>query len=205
MVTLPEQPASALDLRLRAGLDPKGHFTQQKQITLLAPKETFSLGDALSGRFEAYDTLSRVFTLYATLNSTSELAEFRFILSWPKLKIEEKRSQYSKYACHELNFFLFKKDTEFFRTVVRPHLANKKDKTFLDRWLLEEDLAEFLHPWQFDRLNAVDQPTHAAGTAAITFTTGMRTITSIASIGTGICMACPSCTATTATPTDAIG
>lgn len=156
-VALPEQPASALDLRLTAGLDPKNHFTQQKQITLLAPKETFALADALSGRFEAYNTLTRVFTLFATLHPEPKLAEFRFVLEWPKLKIEDKRSQYSKYACHELNFFLFKKDPEFFRAVVRPHLANKKDKTFLDRWLLEEDLAEFLRPWQFDRLNAVER------------------------------------------------
>lgn len=157
VVALPEQPASVLDLRLATGLDPQGHFTQQKQITLLAPKETFSLADALSGRFEAYDTLARVFTLYSTLDREPKLAQFRFILEWPKLKIEEKRSQYSKYACHELNFFLFKKDPEFFAAVVKPHIANKKDKTFLDRWLLEEDLAEFLRPWQFDRLNAVEQ------------------------------------------------
>ena len=34
-VALPEQPANVLDLRLRTGLDPKGHFTQQKQVSFL--------------------------------------------------------------------------------------------------------------------------------------------------------------------------
>src|SRR5262249_9121747 len=58
---------------------------------------------------------------------------------------------------HELHFFLAKKDPGFFRVVVRPYLANKKDKTFLDRWLLEEDLSEYLHPWYYGRLNTVER------------------------------------------------
>ncbi len=41
--------------------------------------------------------------------------------------------------------------------VVAPYLKNKKDKTFLDRWLLDEDLAGFLEPWRFERLNAVER------------------------------------------------
>src|SRR5207244_2092082 len=45
----------------------------------------------------------------------------------------------------------------FFQTVVRPYLANKKDKTFLDRWLLEEDLKEYLQPWLYGRLNTVER------------------------------------------------
>ena len=40
--------------------------------------------------------------------------------------------RYSKYACHELHFFLYHKDPEFFRTVVQPYLKNKMDKQFLD-------------------------------------------------------------------------
>ena len=41
--------------------------------------------------------------------------------------------------------------------MVKPYLANKKDKTFLDHWLLEDDLAEYLQPWQFGRLNTVER------------------------------------------------
>src|SRR5262249_51544503 len=36
-VSLAEQPAAVLDLRLRDGLDPAGHFTQQRQVTTLLP------------------------------------------------------------------------------------------------------------------------------------------------------------------------
>ena len=56
-----------------------------------------------------------------------------------------------------MSFFLAKKDPEFFRAIVKPYLANKKDKTFLDHWLLEDDLRDYLHPWQHARLNSVER------------------------------------------------
>ncbi len=155
--TLAEQPAQFVDLRLRNGLDPKGHFIQQKQVSILPAGQAFVVPDAVSARFEAYDSLPKVYALYATLSKDQKLAEFSFVLNWPKLKPEEKRTLYSKYACHELHFFLLKKDPDFFRNVVRPSLANKKDKTFLDRWLLEEELDEFMRPWAFGRLNTVER------------------------------------------------
>ena len=157
MATLAEQPASFLDLRLRTGLDSKEHFTQQKQVSVLEQGKPFVLADFVGSRFEAYDSLAKVYGLYMTLSKDAKLAEFSFILNWPKLKPEEKRKLYSQYACHELSFFLFKKDPEFFKTVIQPYLVNKKDKTFLDRWLLEADLKEDLDPWRFGRLNVTER------------------------------------------------
>jgi len=156
-MTLPEEPAKFLDLRLLSGLDPKDHFAQQKQVSVLTPKQPFVLADVAGSRFEAYDSLAKVYGLYATLSRDANLAEFAFVLNWPTFKPEEKRAKYSKYACHELDFFLAKKDPAFFQAVVRPYLANKKDKTFLDRWLLEEDLSEYLQPWWYGRLNTVER------------------------------------------------
>ncbi|HEV8058315.1 MAG TPA: hypothetical protein VGP68_00460, partial [Gemmataceae bacterium] len=170
-ITLPEQPAKFLDLRLLSGLDPKGHFTQQKQVSILTQGKPFELADAAASRFEAYDSLKRVYALYATLSTDPKLAEFLFLLNWPKLKDEEKRAQYSKYACHEFHLFLAKKDPVFFKDVVRPYLANKKDKTFLDRWLLEENLNDFLTPWNYEQLNTVERvllAQHIAGEPART-------------------------------------
>jgi hypothetical protein len=156
-ITLPEQKANFVDLRLRNGLDPKSHFTQQKQISVLEGSKPFVLADAAGARFEVYDSLPKVYALFATLSKDPKLAEFAFILTWPKLKPEEKRAMYSKFACHELNFFLLKKDPDFFHTVIRPYLANKKDKTFLDHWLLGDDLREFVQPWQYGRLNTAER------------------------------------------------
>src|SRR5207248_9491354 len=121
--TLPEQPARFVDLRLRSGLDPKGHFTQQKQVSILLLGQPFVLEDVAGSRFEAYDSLSKVYGLYATLSKDPKLGEFAFLLPWPKLKPEEKRALYSQYACHELHFCLVKKDPAFFTTVVLPSLS----------------------------------------------------------------------------------
>lgn len=157
-VSLPESPARFVDLRLRDGLDPAGHFTQQKQVTTLAPgADPFVIADFVGSRFEAYDSLAKVYTLFTALSKDPKLAEFAFVLTWHKLKAEEKRSLYSKFACHELHVFLLKKDPAFFNTVVRPYLANKKDKTFLDQWLLGADLSGYLDPWKYARLNTVER------------------------------------------------
>ena len=156
-ISLPEQPARILDLRLAKGLDPASHFTQQKQVNLLTAGQPFVVNDITSSRLEAYDSLTKVYTLYSTLNNDPKLAEFRFILNWPTLKAEEKHKLYSKYACHELSFFLKKKDPKFFANVIKPYLANKKDKTFLDQWLLETDLTSYLEPWRYARLNVTER------------------------------------------------
>ena len=146
-----------VDLRLIAGLDPAAHFTRQKQISIVPGGQAFTLGDITTAKFEAYDSLSRVYGLYATLNQDPKLAEFSFLLNWPKLKPEEKRTQYSKYASHELSFFIARKDPEFFEAVIAPYLTNKKDKTFLDHYLLQDDLSGFVQPWKFGQLNIVER------------------------------------------------
>ena len=156
-VTIAEQPASFADLRLKNGLDPAKHFTQQKLTTILEANKPFEIVDVAASRFETYDSLAKVYALYATLSKDAKLAEFAFVLRWLTLKPEEKRKYYSDFACHELSFFISKKDPEFFNTVVKPYLANKKDKTFLDHWLLGSDLQRFLQPWEYSRLNVPER------------------------------------------------
>lgn len=155
-VSLPPTDLEVLDLRLSNALADK-NFTRQKQVALLSKGDKFQLDDLATGRIETYDSLRDVLGLYRTLAQDAKLAEFDFLLRWPKLKPEEKREKYSEYASHELHFFLYKKDREFFNTVVKPYLENKKDKTFLDEWLLEKDLTRYAAPWRFSRLNVVEQ------------------------------------------------
>ncbi len=152
-----EQAPMFLDLRLLAALDPEKHFTQQKQISVVPKGEKFTLADITTSKFEAYDSQARVYSLYATLSHDPKLVEFAFILNWPHLKPEEKQTLYSKHASHELSFFLSKKDPEFFKTAIQPYLKNKKDKTFVDHYLLEDDLSSFLLPWNHAQLNIVER------------------------------------------------
>ena len=145
------------DMRLKNGLDPEKHFTQQKTITTLAKGEKLEIADVSTGRFDTYDNLGRIFALYSTLSGNEVLQKFQFILKWPQLSTDDKKEKYSEFACHELNFFLFKKDRAFFDEVVQPYIANKHHKTFLDLWLLEADLTHFLQPWEYAQLNTAER------------------------------------------------
>jgi len=156
-MSLEGKAPEARDLRLLAGLDPKVHFTEQKSVEARDEGEAFELEDLTTSTLELYDSLPAVFNLYATLSEDPTLEEFRFILRWHEMEAGEKRDSYSRHACHELNFFLFHKDKPFFEAIVKPYLANKKDKTFLDQWLLGDDLSGHLDAWAFGRLNAVER------------------------------------------------
>ena len=84
---LPDAEAKFLDLRLTRGLDPTKHFTQQRQVSVVAKGARLVVPDITSSRFEIYDSLARVYDLYNTLSKNPLLAEFRFLLEWPTLEI----------------------------------------------------------------------------------------------------------------------
>jgi hypothetical protein len=156
-LALPERGTRVRDLRLATGLDPKGHFSEQKQTSVLQKGESLEIKDVRTAKVETYEELSKVYTCLTALNGDPTLAEFRFLVDWPTLKLEEKRAKYSKYACHELHFFLSRRDPVFFGEVVKPYLVAKRNKTFMDHYLLGEELGSYLRPWQYGRLNVVER------------------------------------------------
>ena len=156
-INLPLEKLEPKDSRLAKAFDPSEHFSQSKQIKILKQDDTLVVKDVVSAKFEHYDDLGDVFKLFRTLNPSAKLERFAFILDWPQKMAKEKQELYSRFASHELNYFLMKKDPEFFETVVLPHLKHKRDKTLMDLWLLEEDVSQFAGPWEFARLNAFEK------------------------------------------------
>lgn len=157
-IALEEAKPTLLDLRLAKALDAAKAFCEQRRITHLLNGETLEIADLTTAKIESYDHLGKVHRLLLTLSGNNPtFAEFSFITTWNKLKPEEKRKLYSQYACHELHFFLSKKDPEFFESVIRPYLANKKDKTFLDHYLLGSDLKSYTLAWNHSRLNTLER------------------------------------------------
>ncbi len=156
-VNFPLMKLAPRDSRLANALDPEKHYSQSKQIEILNKGESLTINDVVSAKFQQYDELGDVFRLFLTLNSKTHLGKFKFILNWTDKSEKEKRSLYSKYACHELSFFLMKKDREFFTKVIAPHLKNKRDKTFMDFWMLGENVEGFANPWKFARLNSFEK------------------------------------------------
>lgn len=156
-LSAPEDPVPFRDLRLEQPLDVEKSFTQQRKVTLLRAGETLTIDDLRSAELEIYDTLSDVYSTLLAINSDPDFTEFGFVANWNSLEASEKRRLYAKYASHELHLFLAEKDPEFYTEVVLPYLANKKDKTFIDHYLLGDDLEQFLAPWEFSRLNVVER------------------------------------------------
>jgi hypothetical protein len=156
-VALEDSPVETRELRLAAGLDPAKSYSEQKRITAVAATAAVTVGDVTTARFETYDTVAKAYRLLATLNADATFGEFSFVANWAELDAKEQRRLYAKYACHELSVFLYHKDPKFFAAVIAPYLKNKKDKTFLDHWLLGADLKGYLEPWRFGRLNAAER------------------------------------------------
>jgi len=156
-LSLPDRGTAIRDLRLANALDPKRHFTEQDAVSLLKAGEKLEIPDLLTARFETFDHLGAAYRYLLAVREDPTLREFGFILGWPELAAEEKRELYSKYACHELSFFLAMKDPGFFREVVVPHLANKKDRTFLDDYLLDRKLGAYFAPFEYGRLNVPER------------------------------------------------
>ena len=156
-VSVAAQGEDYKDLRLARVFPADGHLTEQKKVSPVPAGKAFTVRDIKSSAVEVYDSLAAVYRLFSTLNGNATLTEFSFITNWPELEQAEKCRLYSKYACHELSFFLHKKDPDFFRTVVLHHVRNKKDKTFMDHWLTGADLSGYLAPWAHGRLNIVER------------------------------------------------
>ena len=145
------------ELRMATDLNPKDAHTKKKQISLLQANQAFELKDFTTSRFRSIDSLRDAYDLLLTVNGDSILREFDFIFDWPNMKPSERLEKYRSHACHELHFFLFKKDPEFFNQVVKLHLANKKEATFLDDWFLQRDLSKYIEPIRFEKLNAFEK------------------------------------------------
>ncbi|MCH2205497.1 MAG: hypothetical protein MK132_06475 [Lentisphaerales bacterium] len=157
-VFLPEQKHPYQDTRLKVILNPEKHFVETKKISLLKKDEPFTVKSISSAKVQTYDSLQKVYDLFKTLHADKHLIEFSFILDWPTLEENKKKELYSKYACHELNFFIFKKDPKFFQEVILPYYQNKKHDTFLDHWLKNsKNIAQFTNEWHYHRLNIVEK------------------------------------------------
>lgn len=156
-VTLGREDFESKDRRLWLGLDPHEPFAEQRLVQTLQEGEALKVDDLTTAKLARYDSLETVYRLYATLNPSAALTTFSFLPRWPSLSADEQERLYSEHACHELHLFLYFKDRLFFDRVIAPYLQHKRVRTFVDRWLLNEDLSEFCTPYAFGRLNAAER------------------------------------------------
>ena len=143
------------DAALETNLDPSKHYTEEKKITEIKKGDEVILND--KSELELFTSLSDIWLFLKTLSDNSTLQDFSFLLHWNTYSFNEKKTYYNRYNCSELNIFIYFKDTVFFTTVIKPYLQSKIEKSFLDHYMVGDDVTMYLLPVHYQRLNAFER------------------------------------------------
>ncbi|RUS19243.1 hypothetical protein BC937DRAFT_87784, partial [Endogone sp. FLAS-F59071] len=140
------------DLRHRTTLDPDGVYVSAKSVSFLTPRTITSASEPIPAIVEMDITSASSFEIVGSFPN------FEFLTRWHELAEQEKLRLYDRWACHELNFWLFKRDRGFFEQAVKPFIQNKIYKTFLDDYLLDIPLGGYGSSLRhFNKLNVAEQ------------------------------------------------
>lgn len=151
----PEAPLAPRPRTLSTALDPAMPTVEETRIVAVAAGATEALGGA-EASFALIDSLPRAQEFFASV-CEQDAGGCELPLDWPQLDDAARRDWYRRFACHELNLFLWHKDRAWFDANVRSMLANKRVKTFVDRWLCGDDLRSFADPAAYARLNVCER------------------------------------------------
>jgi hypothetical protein len=90
-----------------------------------------------------------------TLTKLSDL-----VRKWPDFTHSEKNTSFATNTCYELHLFLKHKDPAYFKEVVRPFIACKMEKFFMDHYLLdnyEPLLSQYSDMCNLKQLNTLEK------------------------------------------------
>jgi len=136
------------------------YYTQKREINVIKANESLEIMASPGTKITFVESIEKILTLTKNINSkiSKDINEFFPILTnWESLSFNEKCQEYSSHICNELNIFIYFKDREFFNIVIEPFIQSKLIKCFIDKWLLHEDLIEYVEdPLKFELLNAFE-------------------------------------------------
>ncbi|MGB7346298.1 MAG: hypothetical protein WBD20_18920 [Pirellulaceae bacterium] len=156
-ITAPLKDAETVDLRLAKALAAEEALSFERAVSIVSKDNPLDLQSLGSAQVQVYGSVAALFKLYKTLQSDSRLNDFDDLAFWHKLDEAKKLDAYTRLASHELHLFLWSHDREFFDAVVKDYLANKKEKQFIDHWLLGNDLKPYSRLWKYNQLNAAER------------------------------------------------
>lgn len=142
------------DLRFKSSMDPKKHYIGErtgidldpaKYSSTSTPSITLHSSAGSASEVRVINSVSQVYDLMLTLlkeeQDKATLRQFGFVVDWYRLSDEAKKEKFSKWCCHELNLFLYKKDRPFFLAVVQPFLKVKRSLLFF--FVINTSLLEY--------------------------------------------------------------
>ncbi|KAF9956207.1 hypothetical protein BGZ72_002927 [Mortierella alpina] len=147
-----ERSGVSLDPTLTAG--PDASAPEPRSITLSSNGSSASAVRIINSVGQLYDLMT---TLLKTATHKQHLRKFGFIVDWHRLSPSAKDEKFSKYNCHELNLFLYKKDRKYFDAVVAPFIKNKLVKSFMDDYLIGASLEQYTTLREFSLLTCLEK------------------------------------------------
>ena len=154
---LPANETPLRDRRIARPLAPDNHHLATRFAAALATGAEAKIENLLDADWRAFTTLAEAHQFLLATNGDDRLYNFTFLTTWPELEEKEKLALLANHHCHELHLFLARKDPEFFAEHVKPFLIAKPEPQFIDDYLLARDLAKYLRPYAFSRLNAAEK------------------------------------------------
>ena len=139
------------------------YYNEIRNCQNVSHKDAVIIEDITSTEHTIIDSLSKVKKVQdeiaRILGKSKCNSDLEFLIKWNTFENEEKNKKYSNFCCHEVNLFIFFKDPEYFRAVVRPFLQNKMEKSFIDYWLLEdyEKIKSFSQIEYLEQLNSLEK------------------------------------------------
>ena len=126
-------------------------LVDSREISVHKSGETIDIQDITQSQVQLFDSLNLVDKIVEHLSSHgnpqfSGISDKRFqemkkavFLNWFNYDFSKKTEVFNKYTSHEVNFFLFKKDPEFYSKVVKVFVQNKMEKMLVDYYMLAMD------------------------------------------------------------------
>ncbi|CAD8117145.1 unnamed protein product [Paramecium sonneborni] len=154
------------DLRHGSLLQKDKFYSTFRSTKEIIPEIPNQIQDITSTEILILDSLNMLFSLQKEImkiNRQSIQDEDQKMISnmlrWNIETFEFQQKFYNQYQCDELNLFLYFKDTGFFETVIRNHIKNKIEKSFIDYFLLQDHAAlqQYEQVQQFQQLNGLEQ------------------------------------------------
>jgi hypothetical protein len=159
IITLGSKEPVKKDLRLENSREANKVYLHERTAHNLVVGQTLNILDLNNTEMMIVDQQSTLLELLKLVSGRRDLDEWDFLKRWDIMDSAEKLKKYDKYISHELHLFTFFKDKEFFEMVVRAHIQNKNEKTFLDYFLLGDliILKQYLDKVNVHQLNIIEQ------------------------------------------------
>ncbi|KAI8990287.1 hypothetical protein BDB01DRAFT_717649 [Pilobolus umbonatus] len=149
------------DLRQKSNEESDKACIYTKMVTNLMPNESFTLEDT-----SEYYVIDSFETLFDTLKliyerrpgNSAEMARLEFYKKWHDLPLAKKLELHGTNVSYELNLWLKKKDIEFFEKYVKPAIKCKLEKSFIDKYLTDDDLSMYVSDrYMFENLSTLEK------------------------------------------------